>query len=196
MCGRESFPVRRKVMSENNLVIREALDSDLDTVMHVESAAFGFDKEAHLVRDLLGDPTAKPLISLLAFEGKAAVGHILFTKVTLQPEAPLSLSILAPLAVIPDAQNKGIGGKLIEHGLGMLSESSVDLVFVLGHPGYYPRHGFIPGAGALGFDAPYPIPEKHWNAWMVQELRPDVIGSYRGKVICAETLDKPEHWRE
>ena len=49
-----------------------------------------------------------------------------------------------------------------------MAESGVELVFVLGHPDYYPRHGFKP-AGALGFEAPYPIPDKNVNAWMVQK---------------------------
>ena len=76
-----------------------------------------------------------------------------------------------------------------------MSESGVELVFVLGHPEYYPRHGFTP-AGALGFEAPYPIPDEHAEAWMVQELRPGVIGSVCGRVICADMLNKPEHWHE
>jgi len=91
---------------------------------------------------------------------------------------------------------KGIGGELIKEGLRLLSESDVDLVFVLGHPDYYPRHGFKPNAGALGFEAPYPIPTEHADAWMVQELNTGVIGTLKGKVICADELDKPEHWRE
>ncbi len=91
--------------------------------------------------------------------------------------------------------NQGVGGQLIKEGLKLLSESGVELVFVLGHPEYYPRHGFKP-AGALGFEAPYPIPDEHANAWMVQELRPGVIGSVSGKIICADVLNHPEHWRE
>lgn len=180
----------------SGLIIREAGDNDLDAVLTIECAAFGYDKEANLVRGLLDDPSAKPLISLLAFEGDVPVGHILFTKARLRPNAPLSISLLAPLAVVPEAQNRGIGGKLIKHGLKILSQRGVDLVFVLGHPGYYPRHGFTPGAGPLGFEAPYPIPDKYVNVWMVQELRPDVIGTHRGRVICADALNKPEHWRE
>jgi putative acetyltransferase len=31
---------------------------------------------------------------------------------------------------------------------------------------------------------------------MVQELNTGVIGTLKGKVICADELDKPEHWRE
>jgi putative acetyltransferase len=103
--------------------------------------------------------------------------------------------ILAPLAILSNAQGKGIGGKLIEEGLSQLFESTVDLVFVLGHPEYYPRFGFEP-AGVRGFEAPYPIPDKDASAWMVHELRPGVIGSLSGKIICAEMLYKPEHWRE
>ena len=43
---------------------------------------------------------------------------------------------------------------------------------------------------------PYPIPPEHAEAWMVQQLRPGVIGRASGTVRCADMLDKPEHWRE
>ena len=178
------------------MIIREATGSDLEDVLNVEKEAFGYDKEANLVRDLLSDPSARPLYSLIAFRDDKAVGHILFTSARLENmQEGASLSILAPLAVIPGFQKQGIGGRLIERGLRHLAASGVDLVFVLGHPDYYPRFGFKP-AGARGFEAPYPIPEKHADAWMVQELHKGVIGSVSGKVRCADMLDKPEHWRE
>ena len=177
------------------MFIREALNLDLDNVLSVERAAFGSDEEANLVRDLIGDTSAKPIVSLLAIQDDQAVGHILFTKARLEPETPLLISILAPLAVVPDSQKQGIGGKLIEYGLQVLSESMVDLVFVLGHPGYYPSYGFKP-AGNLGFNAPYPIPKKNADAWMVQALRPGAIRTFGGKIICADKLNKPEYWRE
>ncbi|MGQ4650530.1 GNAT family N-acetyltransferase [Lyngbya aestuarii] len=174
--------------------IREALKSDLDDVLSVERAAFGHEQEADLVRELLEDPSANPLVSLLAFKDDRAVGHILFTTARLtNNQNTASLAILAPLAVVPEAQKQGIGGKLIERGLQLLSTSGVDLVFVLGHPEYYRRHGFKPAA-SLGFETPYPIPEKQVDAWMVQALRPDIIGSVRGKIICADALNKPEYW--
>jgi len=176
--------------------IREGTDTDLNDVLLVEKEAFGYDKESNLVRDLLSDPSARPLYSLLAYNANRAVGHVLFTSAYLEDtQEGVSISILAPLAVIPDFQKQGIGGKLIERGLQLLSSAGVDLVFVLGHPDYYPRYGFKP-AGVQGFEAPYPIPEEHANAWMVQELRPGVIGSVSGKVRCADMLNKPEHWRE
>ena len=176
--------------------IRVASEADLDDVLSVERAAFGGDDEAELARNLLADPSAKPTLSLLAFKDDRAIGHILFTTATLDPpEKAPSIVLLAPLAVTPEAQNQGIGGRLIERGLKLLAESGVDLVFVLGHPEYYPRHGFEP-AGRFGFEAPYTIADKNAGAWMVQALRPGVIGSVRGRIACADALDRPEYWQE
>ena len=176
--------------------IREASEPDLSEVLHVERLAFGQDEEAELVAALLGDPTAQPCLSLLAREGGRAVGHALFTAARLKEAPPAAVvALLAPLAVVPEAQRRGVGGALIERGLELLTESGVDLVFVLGHPAYYPRYGFEP-AGRLGFEAPFPIAAKDAGAWMVQALRPGVIGEVRGTVVCADALGKPEYWRE
>lgn len=176
--------------------IEQALDSDLSDVIRVERSAFGQNDEAELVEALLCDPTAWPCLSLLARKDGRVVGHVLFTAGRLK-EAPdaAAVALLAPLAVVPESQRQGVGGALIAQGLRHLRESGVDLVFVLGHPTYYPRHGFKP-AGRLGFEAPFPIPEKDAGAWMVQALRPGVIGQVRGAFVCADALNKPEYWRE
>ncbi|BAU64307.1 GCN5-related N-acetyltransferase [Stanieria sp. NIES-3757] len=125
------------------IYIREASDSDLNTVLLVERSAFGRDDEAELVKNLVADPSAKPILSLLAFKDDRPVGHILFTTAHLiNSSSQASIAILAPLAVVSDAQKQGIGGKLIERGLQLLAQSEVDLAFVLGYPEYYRRHGF------------------------------------------------------
>lgn len=145
---------------------------------------------------MLADPTAELRYSLVAVEQDTVVGHVLFTKVHIEGATTnVAAQILAPLAVHPDFQAKGVGGKLIMAGLDALRKSKIQLVFVLGYPGYYPRCGFTP-AGVCGFEAPYPIPEEHASAWMVQELIPGTIGTIKGKIHCAETLHQPEHWRE
>jgi len=176
--------------------IREASGSDLADVLRVTKAAFGQDIEADLVNDLLNDPSARPVLSLLAFKGEQAVGHILFTAARLTGARDTTIpAILAPLSVVPDAQGQGVGGRLIEAGAQRLSQSGVDLIFVLGHPDYYPRHGFAP-AGTLGFEAPYPILDKNADAWMVRALSPGVIGSVEGMVMCADAMSNPDYWRE
>ncbi len=179
---------------EGRVRIVEASETDHADVLLVESLAFAEEDVASLVRDLLADPSARPLLSLLARDGERAVGHIMFTAARLEGASPeLAVSILAPLAVVPDAQRKGIGGRLIEEGVRRLGESGVELVFVLGHPDYYPRHGFEPASGH-GLAAPYPIEPD--AAWMVRALRPGIIGSVRGTVACADAMNKPEYWRE
>lgn len=50
-----------------NIQIRETNTDDFDSIMTVEKQAFGYDKEAQLVADLLADKTAEPMVSLLAF---------------------------------------------------------------------------------------------------------------------------------
>jgi len=174
--------------------IREARAVDLEDVLAVERAAFGSEVEAGLVRELLADPSAVPTLSLLARDKGRAVGHVLFTAASLEDASvAVTVMILAPLAVVPGAQGRGIGGALIREGLALLAKRDVDLVFVLGHPGYYTRHGFEP-AIPLGLTAPYPVEPQ--AAWMVQALRPDLLGAVRGRVLCARVLDRPEYWRE
>ena len=140
--------------------INNSKESDVHDIRAVEIAAFGRDKGkeiADLVTDLLADPTAMPLLSLVATQDDKIIGHILFTKAKIKnSNHSISAMILAPLAVHPDVQSQGIGGRLIQEGIKRLPESGVELLFVLGHPTYYPRHGFQT-AGILGFEAPYPV---------------------------------------
>ncbi len=178
------------------MIIREPTDVDLSDILFVERKAFKSNKEADLTKEMLADPSAKPLLSLIAMSGNQAVGHILFTKAHISNNPnKASISFLAPLAIIPNYQKQGIGGKLIKKGLEILSKSGVDLVFVLGHPQYYPKYGFTP-TSKLGIETTYPIPEEVADAWMVQVLNPKVIGTVSGKVICCDALNKPELWRE
>lgn len=189
--------LEENIMLINEIHIKETDDRDFNNIYEVEKNAFGFEKEAILTAELLGDKTAKPIISLLAFHENKAIGHILFTRAYINDteHQPL-IHILAPLAVIPEYQKKGIGGLLINEGLKRLKKIGSDMVFVLGHIEYYPKFGFIPNAQKLGYSAPFPIPEKYANAWMVQTLNPNGFIINRGKVICADRLNKPEHWRE
>lgn len=181
----------------NDIQIRETITDDFNFIMDVEKSAFGYDKEAELVSDLLTDKTAEPIISLLAFYKDEAVGHILFTRAYFfeQKEQPM-MHILAPLAVKPEYQRQGIGGMLIKAGIKLLQKIGSNLVFVLGHKEYYPKYGFIPRAANSGYYPPYPIPDEYSDCWMVQTVSKEGFGAGRGKIRCSEVLNKPEHWRD
>lgn len=185
-------------MTLKTIQIRKTTSNDFNEIMDVETQAFGSDKEAQLTAELLADSTATPYLSLLAFHNGEAIGHILFTRVYLdkmEKEQPLA-HILAPLAVKPAFQKQGVGGQLIQEGLKRLQTLRSEMVFVLGHMEYYPKFGFIPDAGKIGYAAPYTIPDEFANAWMVQSINPEGFTLPKGNVICSNELNKPEHWRE
>ncbi len=175
--------------------IRPAGETDLDVICHLHRKAFGEEEGpqiAELVHALLSDETAQPVYSLVAEANGEIAGHVLFTAVQVEG-APVRAQILAPLAILPSHQKRGIGGALIRDGLRRLSEAGVGLVFVLGHPSYYPRFGFE-AVGDRGLAAPYPIPPEHEEGWMVQALKPGLLGEVRGTVLCADSLDRAEYW--
>ena len=177
--------------------IRRSVESERSQLLDIHRLAFGHDEGsvvAQLVNDLLDDHSAKPILSLVAVEDGRPVGHVLFTHAVIASKArSIPAQILAPLAVLPNEQNKGIGEKLINEGLRILEDSGTRFVFVLGHPTYYPRFGFIP-AGAQGFEAPYLIPVEHAEAWMVLALKGNAMNTKAGKVQCSKTLDEPRYW--
>lgn len=121
---------------------------------------------------------ARPLITLVAETGGSLVGHILLSPVTLPGDTGLRIMGLAPMAVLPDFQRRGIGSSLVRAGLDACRAVAVDAVVVLGHPEYYPRFGFRPAAG-FGIACEYPVPEP---AFMLLELHPGCLEDRSGTV--------------
>lgn len=174
--------------------IRKTIPEDLNAVLNIHRSAFSEEPVVSgLVNDLFSDKSAKPVFSLIAIEGDRPVGHILFTNAKLEGGDNVKASILAPLGVIPEYQKKGIGGELIKEGLKTLKENGIDLVFVLSHPEYYPRFGFVPDAKKQGFDTTYPIREENYPAWMVANLTGTPA---KGRIICADAMAKEEYWMQ
>ena len=185
------------MIDSNNIQIRETNTDDFENIMTIQKQAFGYDKEAKLVADLLTDRTAEPIVSLLAFYKDEAIGHILFTRAYFDnQETKPMMHILAPLAVKPEYQRQGIGGMLIKAGIERLREKGSNLVFVLGHKDYYPKYGFIPDAGHWGYPAPYPILDEYADYWMVQSISKNGFEVGKGKIKCSDVLNEPKHWRD
>jgi putative acetyltransferase len=145
------------------------------TVRSINEAAFGRPDEADLVDSLRAEGAV--LLSLVAEVEQRIVGHILFSRMWIETSSgPVSAAALAPMAVLPNHQRRGIGERLIRRGLDLLRSRDEEIVIVLGHPDYYPRFGFS-SESARSLESPFP-PE----AFMALELRPHALEGLRGKV--------------
>ena len=114
---------------------------------------------------------AYPSVSLVAEVEGTVAGHILFTPVTLGGQGDLFLMGLAPMAVAPAHQRRGIGAALVRTWLDACRDLGVGAVVVLGHTGYYLRFGFAPAA-RFGLGCPYDVPEE---VFMALELTPGAL---------------------
>jgi len=83
------------------------------------------------------------ILSLVAISNNKIVGHIMFSPVTIETQKGVIEGMgLAPMAVLPELQNCGIGSKLVKEGLRIINNTTCPFVIVLGHEKYYPRFGF------------------------------------------------------
>lgn len=123
--------------------IRKEKGSDKEQIWKVNVAAFNTDAEANLVNALRD--SGNPFISLVAEEDNNIAGHILFTPVELiGNNSGLKLMGLAPMAVLPKFQKKGIGSQLVKKGIENCTAQGYDAIVVLGHAEFYPKFGFVP----------------------------------------------------
>jgi putative acetyltransferase len=110
-------------------------------VRSVNEQAFEQPAEANIVDTLR--QACPDSLSLVAKDGKDVVGHILFSPVVVESSGRSVTGMgLAPMAVLPDRQQQGVGKRLVQRGLEILRERGCPFVVVLGHPDYYPRFGF------------------------------------------------------
>lgn len=143
--------------------VRPEAPADYTGVYELNVAAFGSTVEARLV-DVLRDQ-ARPVVSLVAEEDGVLAGQIMFTPVSLQGFERLIMG-LAPMAVAPARQRRGIGSALVRAGLERCKELGAAAVVVLGHPDLYPRFGFAP-AERFGLKCEYDAPP---GTFMAMEL--------------------------
>jgi putative acetyltransferase len=156
------------------MLLRSEKEYDREAVCDVHESAFETSAEARLV-DALREQ-ASPIVSLVAEKNGGVVGHIFFSPVSLSGHPALMMMGLAPVAVLPAHQGKGIGSALIRAGLQRCRRLGFAAVVVLGHPEYYPRFGFSP-ASDFGITSEYDVPD---DVFMILELHPDTLDGKHG----------------
>ena len=161
--------------TETPLLVRDEQPGDRTQVRIVNEAAFGRSDEADLVDRLRLEGAV--LVSLVAEVGSQIVGHILFSRMTVETaQGPVAAVSLAPMAVLPDHQGRQVGSRLVRRGLEALRDRGERIVIVLGHKEYYPRFGFSPEK-ARDLTSPF-APE----SFMALELSGGALEGIRGAV--------------
>ena len=150
------------------IAVRPEAAEDRGATWALVAAAFPTAAEANLVDRLRADGDV--VYSLVATDGGAIVGHVLFSQMT----APFRALGLAPVATAASHRRKGIAARLIEAGLARARADGWEGVFVLGDPAYYGRFGFD-AALAAGFSSPYA--GEHFMALTLGRTLPTLTGA-------------------
>jgi putative acetyltransferase len=170
--------------TEPDFVVRPERMDDVEAVDEILRQAFDGPGEAELVKRMRREaPTS---ISLVAERAGHVLGHVLFSAVRIEGDTGVWPALgLGPVAVAPDAQRTGIGSALVRAGLAACAARPERLVFVLGHPDYYPRFGFRLTEplglryGEGGFE----------RAFFVLELEPGAAAGRKGRVEYHPAFD-------
>ncbi|HEM3634022.1 TPA: GNAT family N-acetyltransferase [Streptococcus agalactiae] len=175
-----------------NIIIRQETEKDYklsETVVEkaFKNAEHTDHKEHLLVAKLRKSDAFIPELSLVAELDGEIVGHIMLTKLLIENEGSKYDSLaLAPVSVVPEHQNKGIGSELISESLKIAKELGFKSVIVLGHDKYYPRFGFKP-ASTWGIKAPFDVPDE---AFMALELEDGSLEDISGTVVYSKEFSE------
>ena len=90
---------------------------------------------------------------------------------------------LAPLAILPKAQRKGVGTALMNKAHSIAKEMGYGFSVVLGSDEYYPRVGYKT-ASDFGILAPFDVPKENF---MVLFLKEDVL-EIKGTVVYVKEI--------
>lgn len=168
-----------------NIRIKQEENTELPSICNLIEAAFAdmqeSDHQEHLlVAKLHKSDTYIPNLSLVAKTDKGEiVGYILLTKVEIVSESGTQTSLaVAPLAVLPEYQNRGIGGMLLKDAHKRAAALGYGTAVLLGHKDYYPRFGYCKAAD-YGIKFPFDVPSEYCQ---VIELMPDALKNTKGVV--------------
>lgn len=166
--------------------IRAEKWEDGEEIYQINQLAFKGHDEGKLVDNIRSTDAFIPELSLIAEKNNIIVGHILFSHIHIVSRKEWPSLALAPMAVLPAYQKKGIGSALIQEGLKRARAMGFPSVIVLGHKDYYPKFGFEK-ASKWGIKCPFEVPEE---SFMARELFTGALDAKPGIVRYSAVFGK------
>lgn len=146
---------------------------------------------ADLAIALLSEKSEARPVHLVAEVDGNLIGHVAFSPVRQRGLQNRIGYILAPLAVIPAWQKRGIGSALVRGGLRRFEHQGDGIIFVYGDPAYYQRFGFT---RELAENFIPPFPPRHPLGWQALKLDARPIPDSPVPIECVAALCLPELW--
>lgn len=159
------------------MIIRETLPADFDDITYCVFSAFQSEGEVVLVQQLRADNDV--IVELVAEEGALIVGHIVVSRLSLNPDLGLRCGGVAPLSVLPSHQSRGVGSRLMEAVIERSRSAELDALFLLGDPDYYQRFGF----GVTDISSDYPA-----EFFQAFELTPQCLNNVSARANYANAF--------
>jgi putative acetyltransferase len=187
MTGDGTTPSANSAPQMEGLIIRAPEPGDRDGILGVVRDAFSSDQrdaseEVDIVLSTWEIGTAPYHLEFVAVADGAIVGHVLAAPGDLGGRGVVAV---APLAVSPPLQRRGIGRSLMTRLLRGAESADLPLVVLLGLPAYYGQFGFEP-SGPLGIC--YPTVGEDNPHFLVRRFA-NYDPSYRGDfTYCWETV--------
>jgi putative acetyltransferase len=143
-----------------------------------------------LTHDLLVNTPEADRVVYTAREGGVLAGCIVFSRMRYDGD-DRSVFLLAPVAVAPDRQGRGVGQRLLAEGLDAMAGRGVDVALTYGSPDYYGRVGFRPISEE---QARAPCPLSYPEGWLARPLSDRPFAPLKGAARCVAAFDNPDYW--
>jgi predicted N-acetyltransferase YhbS len=130
------------------ITLRPEEEKDFSAVENLTREAFwnvycpGADEHL-LVHNLRKTDVFIKELDFAALDNNKIIGNIMYAKAAIKND-DLEYTVLTfgPVSVLPEYQNKGIGGKLINRTIELSKEMGYKAIIIYGDPEYYKRFGF------------------------------------------------------
>lgn len=165
-------------------IIRQETEQDYSEIYTLIQTAFSTakvkdgDEQDYAVK-LRNNINYIPQLALVVEADSKLIAHIMLTKIAIStPDGVFEALLLAPISVLLEYRDMGIGSMLIEDSFVKAKSLGYKAIFLCGDPAYYNRFGFK-STIAFGISNVNDIPQQYVLAC---ELEPNALDKVKGTI--------------